>query len=111
MLIKWQKGVWQLLSTELVGLRNSYKTLTRVHELQFNHASYAPQLYKVLRISMVSFVVIFGVHRNAYTLFVMDNVGSTRMADSGMMDLKKLGEMWKSLGEAERDVSNEDLPA
>ena len=35
----------------------------------------------------------------------MDNLGSTRMADSGMVDLKKLGEMWKSLGDSEKDVS------
>lgn len=65
----------------------------------------------VVLVSMVAFKKkFFLVYRSAYMLFVMDNMGSTRMADSGKVDLKKLGEMWKSLSEAEREVSMRLVP-
>ena len=38
-------------------------------------------------------------------MFVLDNMNSARMPDSSRLDVKKLGDMWKSLEQSERDVS------
>ena len=35
----------------------------------------------------------------------MDNMELARLPDSGRLDVKKLGEMWKSLTQPQRDVS------
>ena len=43
--------------------------------------------------------------RNAYTLFVVDNMELARLPESGRLDMKKLGEMWKTLTEPQREVS------
>ena len=53
---------------------------------------------------MYIYMYILFLSRNAYTLFIMDNMDSARLLDSGRLDLKKLGEMWKSLSESDRDV-------
>ena len=38
-------------------------------------------------------------------MFIMDKASVARMADTGKLDIKKLGEMWRNLNESERDVS------
>ena len=41
-----------------------------------------------------------------YALFAMDTMRSAAVVDVGGVDkIKKVGEMWKSLGQAEKDVS------
>ena len=46
----------------------------------------------------------YPLDRNAYAIFVKDNMGSTRMEDSGRLDIRKLADMWKNLSEGDRDV-------